>query len=155
MKKISLKVLGVCACLFLIQSFVFSEDTTEAPPVKPGQEQEAAAPAQADKTKDFSWVWGEITKVDAGLGQVVLKYLDYETDTEKELPLIVDASTNFENVAGINDIKSGDYASVDYVAASDGKNLAKNISIEKPDVPSGETPVGQAVQPPAPQQPGQ
>jgi hypothetical protein len=87
------------------------------------------------------WVWGEVTAVDTNLGQLVIKYLDYETDEVKDMLLIVDPEATFENISGLKDIKIGDYASVDYIVNKENKNIAKNISVEKPETPSGETTV--------------
>jgi hypothetical protein len=87
------------------------------------------------KETDMQWAWGEVTNLDDQAQTVTLKYLDYETDQEKDLVLTVDDKTTFENVKGFNDLKLKDTLSIDYIIAADNKNIAKNISFEKPDAP--------------------
>lgn len=81
---------------------------------------------------DLLWIWGEVALVDITAKQIAVRYLDYETDLEKEMVVAVDAKTVFENVNSLEDIKPLDTASIDYVISPDGKNLAKTVSIEKP-----------------------
>lgn len=93
-------------------------------------EEPNAAPAQ--DINQTQWAWGEVTVLDAQGKTITLKYLDYETDQEKDLVLAVDEKTNFENIASLNEIKVKDTLSVDYITASDGSNTARNINFEKP-----------------------
>ena len=87
--------------------------------------------SSADMEGSMQWVWGEVTSLDTQANTFTLKYLDYETDQEKELVLVVDENTVYENAKNFNEIKVKDTLSVDYKIASDGKNLAKDISLEK------------------------
>lgn len=84
--------------------------------------------------KEIEWIWGEVISLDKEKGEIKVKYLDYETDEEKEVTIICDPETKFENVSGFEEIKIGDSASIDYVI-EEGKNIAKNISIEKEEFP--------------------
>ncbi|MDD5108475.1 MAG: hypothetical protein PHC29_03075 [Candidatus Omnitrophica bacterium] len=84
-------------------------------------------------TNETQWAWGEVTNLDVLAKTLTLKYLDYETDQEKELVLTVDDMTAFENIKSLDEIKIKDTLSVDYMVSSDGKNIAKNINFEKPD----------------------
>jgi hypothetical protein len=77
------------------------------------------------------WLWGEVETVNAQAKTIQVKYLDYDTDIEKELVLTVDAKTKFENAKGLEDIKTQDTVSVDYFTGSDGVNLAVAVSLEK------------------------
>ncbi|MCM8792542.1 MAG: hypothetical protein NC826_05335 [Candidatus Omnitrophica bacterium] len=79
---------------------------------------------------DYLWVWGEVMNVDIQNKVINIKYLDYETDTEKELYLVVDNKTTYEGVNSLLEIRPSDIISVDYVAVGD-KNIARNISVEK------------------------
>jgi len=106
---------------------------------------EAAAPAEAaepdtqennpvlNPTSEMQWLWGEVRSVDTQKNEITIKYLDYETDTEKEIKMSVDETAAYENVKSINDVKVDDIISVDYVFSPDGRYIAKNISIEKPE----------------------
>ena len=91
--------------------------------------------ATSQKEGDMQWAWGEVTNLDNQAKTVTLKYLDYETDQEKELVLIVDEKTTFENIKDFNDLALKDTLSIDYTIGVDNNNIAKNISFEKPDAP--------------------
>lgn len=94
-----------------------------------GEEQ---AQQQAQAEANTQWVWGDVSNVDPQNKVLTLKYLDYETDQEKEMAIAVDSLTAYENVNSLEDIQNKDVVSVDY-KVSDGKNIAKNISVEKPE----------------------
>lgn len=87
----------------------------------------------ASSETETQWVWGEIISVDTQNRAILLKFLDYDTDTEKEISINVDDKTTYENVTSIDQIKPRDAVSVDYIVAADGKNVAENISVEKPE----------------------
>jgi len=95
------------------------------------QEQQAQEAPAAEP--EIQWIWGEAVSVDAENRALSVRYLDYETDTEKEISIQTDDSTNYENVNSISEIKPQDALSVDYSITPDGRNLAKNISVEKPE----------------------
>lgn len=76
------------------------------------------------------WVWGEVISVNAPDKTLSLKYLDYETDQEKEMAIITDDSTSYDNVKSLGEIQPKDNLSVDYIS-KDGKNIAKTIGLEK------------------------
>ncbi|MEW6102039.1 MAG: hypothetical protein AB1481_07105 [Candidatus Omnitrophota bacterium] len=110
----------------------------------------ASISAQEFSTEVFSqqaqaetqWVWGSIISVDTQKNEILIKYLDYETDEEKELVVAVDEKTTLENVKSLSEIVAADTASIDYITTVDGKNLAQNISVEKPqpeDAPGTQT----------------
>lgn len=84
----------------------------------------------ADQLPETQWVWGEIVAVDAAKKELTVKYLDYETDQEKELALSADDKTTFENVPSLSEIKLQSPAGIDYIVDTDGKNIARNISVE-------------------------
>jgi len=88
---------------------------------------------------DIQWLWGEALSVDTQKNEIQVKYLDYETEQEKEATVIVDDKTTYENIKSLSDIKIKDTLSIDYVVSPEGKNIARNISIEKPEPPA-ETP---------------
>jgi len=78
-----------------------------------------------------SWLWGDVVSLDTAAGQLVLKYIDYESDSEKKVSVYTSAETTYENVSGLAEIKPEDTVSVDYITAADGKITAKHISVEK------------------------
>jgi hypothetical protein len=90
-----------------------------------------AAGARAQEALEPQWLWGEVETINAQAKTLQVKYLDYDTDLEKELTISVDEKTKFENVKGLEEIKPQDTISVDYVVGSNGANLALDISVEK------------------------
>lgn len=92
-----------------------------------------ASQSTALKEEDLQWAWGEVVNLDPSVGTITLKYLDYETDQEKELQVVVDEKTTLENIKDLSELKIKDTLSIDYIAAADNRNLAKNISLEKTD----------------------
>jgi len=117
--------------IMVITLIAFAEESVVAPA------DPTAIPSDWQVTsKDGSetlWAWGEVTNLDAQAKTLTLKYLDYETDQEKELVLAIDEKTVFENINTLEEIKIKDTLSIDYTIGVDGKNIAKNINFEKPD----------------------
>ncbi len=107
--------------------------------------QESAAP----KEGDLQWAWGELVNLDNQAQTITLKYLDYETDQEKELVLVIDGKTVFENIKDFNELKAKDTLSIDYLVGSDNQNIAKNISLEKTEDDAVSAPVPAAAEEPA------
>lgn len=100
-----------------------------------GQEPAASNPAaqEVSAESESQWIWGDVVSIDPVARKLVVKYLDYETDTEKEINIELDDKTTYENVKSVDEIKPMDTLSVDYTASPAGKNLAKNISVERPE----------------------
>ena len=93
----------------------------------------SAPQAAPQNENDTQWVWGEVVNLDSTSKTITLKYLDYETDQEKDIVLTVNEKTTFENIKSFDEIKVKDTLSIDYTVAPDGKNIAKNIGLESPD----------------------
>lgn len=111
-----------------LSSYVLAEET----PVAGTGSIEISTPAPSLEN-DIQWAWGDVVSLDVPAKTVTIKYLDYETDQEKELVLTVDEKTTFENIKALEEIKLKDTLSIDYMVTIDNKNIAKNISLEKPD----------------------
>ncbi|MDD5432543.1 MAG: hypothetical protein PHO70_06135 [Candidatus Omnitrophica bacterium] len=121
MKKNSLFVLGL-VIFFLASGISFAL----------AQEQGGAVvPSQIEP--EIQWIYGDVVTLDAQNKAMTIKYLDYESNQEKEIGIVVDDKTTFENVKTFDEIKPKDTVSVDYLANPDGKNIAKNINVEKVD----------------------
>ncbi len=106
-----------------------SPAATEPPAVSAG---EAEMPADSNLVPS-GWLYGEVDSVDIINKNIVLTYLDYDTDIEKQATIHADAKTVFENVKSLEEIKPQDMVSIDYVVGTEGSNLAVNISVEKPE----------------------
>ncbi len=114
--------LGIIS-LFIGIGLAFAQD--EAKPI--------AATEPGLNNSDVQWVWGEAVDIDAQNKAVVIKYLDYEVDQEKEITIGTDDKTTYENIKSLDEIKPKDVLSVDYINAQDGKSIARTISLEKPE----------------------
>lgn len=139
-KKIFILITTV-SLLFIFTGLGSTQEATEESVSPPAAEEPAAAqPTLENATEpEIQWLWGEVVSVDAQNNALVVKYLDYETESEKELNIVADEKTTYENVQSLLDVKPLDTVSIDYII-SDAKNIAKNISVEKPEVvPEGTT----------------
>ena len=108
------------------------------------QEPESQAVTTTPAESEVQWLWGEVVSVDTLTGQMTVKYLDYETDTEKEISININDQTSFENAKSLAEIKAQDTVSVDYTTNPEGKNIAKNISVERNE--DIQTPPGESTQ---------
>jgi len=128
-KKLTLSLLVALACLALNSSYIFAADVVNADP----------APASGQQEGDTLWLWGEVSNIDVPNKTLTVKYLDYDTDQEKEATLVVDDKTVFENVAGLSEIQPKDEVSVDHLLIGQ-QDIAKNVSVEKADTVKQEAP---------------
>jgi len=126
MRRLKFGVLIVAVSLISLNIAIsFAQEKTEP------KEQAANQPV-LDAT-DTLWLWGEVSVLNPENKQITVKYLDYDTDNEKEINITVDDKTTYEYVKALNEIKLQDTVSVDYVLGPQDKYIAKNISVEKPD----------------------
>ncbi|MDD4953852.1 MAG: hypothetical protein PHG40_02975 [Candidatus Omnitrophica bacterium] len=107
----------------------------QEPAIQPVAGENAAVVGEKPEEK-LQWLWGEAISVDAANSTLSVKYLDYEADMEKDIVITVDSQTTYENVVSLMEIKAKDSLSVDYLVTADGKNIARVISVEKPEIPS-------------------
>ena len=120
-------VFGITVCLMLAYAtFVFSQE----PP--------ANETSGLELEPDIQWLWGEAVSVDTQKSELSVKYLDYDTEQEKEMTVAVDDKTTYENIKSLAEIKLKDTLSIDYAVGLEGKNIAKNISLEKPESPEAQ-----------------
>lgn len=108
----------------------FSQELSPTEEEVPLSIQSEVPPPESEESGTL-WLWGEVVSLDAASGQILVKYLDYETDSEKEITINVDDRTTYENVKSIGEIKPKDTVSIDYRVNPEAKNIAKNISVEK------------------------
>lgn len=120
---------GIIVSLILIGvNSGFSQEAAVSPEPVPT---EAAPESQVES--QTQWLWGEVVSVDTQKNELLVKYLDYETDQEKETGVSADDKTTYENIGSLLEIKPQDTVSIDYTVSPEGKNIAKNISVEKPE----------------------
>jgi len=77
------------------------------------------------------WILRDVVSLDLENNQLILNYIDYNTDEEKEITIGVDIDTSYENVSNFTDIKVGDVAAVDYKVTPQGETIALIISVER------------------------
>lgn len=121
--KTALAALGVFFLWFMAAGSVFSQD----------QPLDNKMNLEGSVESDILWLWGEVSTVEAQNKTIAVKYFDYETDQEKEITVIADSKTIFDNLKSLDELKPLDTVSIDYIVQADGKNIAKNISLEKPE----------------------
>lgn len=116
-----------CLILSIVFSFVFIGYSFA---LNGGEGASSETTSSVNEQPETQWVWGEVVAVDPAQNLLSIKYLDYETDQEKELTLSVNDKTTFENVRSLSEIKMQSPAGIDYILDSEGKGIATNISIE-------------------------
>ena len=122
------------AILLLVVGSVGLAFSQDAAATAPADTAAGAAPANVTATTpETQWIWGEVVSIDAGVKTVTIKYPDYETDQEKNMVVAAGDATTYESVKSFDEIKVGDTLSIDYTSSADGKVMAKNISVEKPE----------------------
>ncbi|MBM3249633.1 MAG: hypothetical protein FJZ09_02165 [Candidatus Omnitrophica bacterium] len=94
------------------------------------EEAELSQPAEPQ----MQWQYVEIVSVDPAGKSFVGKYIDFETEQEKEITIFCDDKTGYENMSSLSELKPLDAVGVDFVVTAEGRNLAMNISLEKPDL---------------------
>lgn len=136
-KIIAVFVFTVLITVTTLIAFAAEEVTVgaENPVASPAESAVSVSTPQApsQNENDTQWVWGEVVNLDNTVKTITLKYLDYETDQEKDIVLAVDEKTTFENIKSFDEIKVKNTLSIDYAVGPDGKNIAKNIGLESPD----------------------
>jgi len=125
MERKGITMIVAAASLFLfISGLAYAQDKTMTK-----EAQVSSAPA--DNSEDVQWLWGEVVAVNASNKEIRVKYVDYETDTEKEVSMFIDDKTTYENIKSLDEIKPQDGVTIDYLVNAEGKNIAQTVSLEK------------------------
>ncbi len=126
--KVNMRIvlIAIFSLILIGIGFAFSQEASKA-------EVNPAVPEEAAFEPETQWIWGEVISIDAAKGQAIVKYLDYENDIEKEITITVNEKTAYENLVSLDQLKPKDTVSIDYTVTSDEINIAKNISVEKPE----------------------
>lgn len=98
-----------------------------------GKMQTRRAQALAPSEPEVEWLLGEVVSVDTQNRALLVKYFDYEKEIENEISINIDDKTTYEDVKSLDEIKPKDFVSIDYIISGEGRNIAKNISVEKPE----------------------
>lgn len=87
--------------------------------------------AGGEDAPDLQWLWGEVVSVDLAGKAVIVKYPDYETEKDKEMTVVADDKTVYENIVSLEDLKPNDMVSIDYKVGAHGKNVVERLSVER------------------------
>ncbi|TRZ96213.1 hypothetical protein D4R78_01010 [bacterium] len=134
--KTSVVLVALVFLIFINFGLTLAEEDVVA--VEQGVDSENAEQNTVSESKagpEIQWLWGEVASVDPQNKKVIAKYLDYETDSEKEISLFADDQTTYENIKSLDELKTLNTISVDYGLGPDGQYLIKNLSVEKIDGP--------------------
>jgi len=121
--KINLVLWLIFSFILISTGLIFSQEQTAEKPLA----------QEVPSEPETLWIWGDVVSVDAAARKILVKYLDYETDTDREINIVVDDKTTYENVKSVDEIKPQDILTVDYIINPDDNNIARNISVEKPE----------------------
>jgi hypothetical protein len=84
-----------------------------------------------DSEPEIQWILGKVISLDLNAKSLLIRYSDYDTDEDKDILIDIDQDTSYDNVKSLDQIKAQDSLSVDYIVTAEGKNIARNISLEK------------------------
>jgi hypothetical protein len=82
---------------------------------------------------EILFVWGEVASVDVQKNELVVRRTDQEAGKEKDMTITVNEKTTFDNIQTLAQINPKDTLSVEYIVTAEGRNIAKNITVEKPE----------------------
>lgn len=94
--------------------------------------QEQGFLSEAEELPQLQWLWAEVISVDQENNSLTVRYLDYETEQEKEITVTVADRTLYENVNTLDDINPKDTVSIDYKISDSGENVAEYIVVGEP-----------------------
>jgi len=105
--------------------------------------QEEVTGSQEEMTEEEfvteEWLLGDVVAVDLENSRLIVSYIDNETEEEKEISLLVDEATTYENAVSLDEIKVGNVVAIDYILEPDGKAVALNIRVEEPESDESDT----------------
>ena len=120
-------LLVVVAAMILTAGTLHAQETKQ-PGSTAGAADMAASSPQGEIIPE--WLYGEVVSVDIAGKSFQVRYLDYNTDIEKQGSVFVDDKTLLEGVKSLQDIKPQDTVSIDYIVDADGKFRAVAVSLE-------------------------
>lgn len=113
---------SILLCLMAYSGLSFAQE--EVIP-DPGED------AQGDiVVSQIQWLWGEVVSVEPEAGRMLVRFTDYDTSSEREIAVLGDADTKYEGVKSMYEIKPSDTVNIDYIITADGRNIARDVSVE-------------------------
>ena len=134
MRSNQLVMLLAVMILALVPALAFSQGTmvsSEDPMIHSQETMIEEEPGEEFVTED--WLLGDVVTVDAQNSRLIVSYIDEKTEEEKEISLLVDSGTQYENVDSLDEIEAGSVVAIDYILQPGGDAVALNIRIEEPE----------------------
>ena len=88
--------------------------------------------AYEEDAEETEFTYGTVIRVDELNNEIVVREYDFDSDMMAEVTYSVSLDTELENVETLKEITAGMDVDIQYVAESDGKKIAKRISIDTP-----------------------
>ncbi len=112
MKKIALSVFGliIFSCLVVAPVTLYAQDSS--------------------KPHDLGWVLGDVVDLDLEANRIIVSYIDYSTNQNKQVVIYINNETKYTNISSIKDLKINDVVAVDYKTTQSGEGIALNITAE-------------------------
>ena len=85
--------------------------------------------AQDQDEKQVFYSYGEVLSVIKG--QIIVREFDYETGEETDIVYYITADTILDSVESADQIKPSDLVDVEFTVSEDGKNIAKEILVDR------------------------
>ena len=83
----------------------------------------------AQDEDQFLYSYGEVLSV--AQDQIMVREFDYATGEEKDVVYYITADTILDSVESVDQIRPSDLVDVEFMVSEDGKNIAKEILIDK------------------------
>ena len=83
----------------------------------------------AQDEDQFLYSYGEVLSV--AQDQIMVREFDYATGEEKDVVYYITADTILDSVESVDQIKPSDLVDVEFMVSEDGKNIAKEILVDK------------------------
>jgi len=87
------------------------------------------ANAEDEETEDMGFTYGVVINITNT--KLVIREYDFDTDEEKEVTYVINASTQFINIESIKDVEVGDEVDINYIEQG-GVKMARVITKEMP-----------------------
>jgi len=83
----------------------------------------------AQDEDQFFYSYGEVLSV--AQDQIMVREFDYATGEEKDVVYYITADTLLDSVESVDQIKSSDLVDVEFMVSEDGKNIAREILVDR------------------------
>ncbi|MFC1658142.1 DUF5666 domain-containing protein [Candidatus Omnitrophota bacterium] len=138
MRSNELVMLLAVIILAFVTAQAFSQEaiTGSEEPMITSEEMMIEEPEEEFVTEE--WLLGDVVAVDLEGSSLSVSYMDNTTEEEKEISILVDAATQYENAGFLDEIAVGNVVAIDYLLEPGGNAVALNIRVEEQEADSAE-----------------